>query len=142
MFYGAIGPSRVDPRTGEIIDADILFEHNIVANFGKNYRRLSGPRAALMDVDPNLKQLWLTDDERAQERALMALPYFKTRPYGLCAIDGCMELGAQFMRLSMLASGIVEAGGTVPEEFIGQAIAGRPPASPSRTPGDSSTDEG
>ena len=122
VYYGAIGPSRVDPRTGEIIDADILFEHNIVANFGKNYRRVSGPRAALMDVDPNLKQLWLTDDERAQERALMALPYFKSRPYGLCAVDGCMELGAQIMRLSMLAAGIVEAGGTVPEEFIGQAL--------------------
>ena len=24
--FGAIGPSRVDPRTGEIFDADILFE--------------------------------------------------------------------------------------------------------------------
>ena len=36
VSYGAIGPSRVDPRTGEIIDADILFEHNIVHNFGKN----------------------------------------------------------------------------------------------------------
>jgi hypothetical protein len=122
VSYGAIGPSRVDPRTGEIIDADILFEHNIVANFGKNYRRVSGPRAALMDVDPNLKQLWLTDDERAQEQALMALPYFKNRPYGMCAVDGCMELGAQIMRLSMLAAGVVEAGGTVPEEFIGQAL--------------------
>ncbi len=122
VLYGAIGPSRVDPRTGEIIDADILFEHNIVANFGKSYRRIAGPRAALMQVDGNLKQLWMTNDERAQEQAMFQLPYFKNHPYSLCAVDDCMELGSQFMRLSMMASDIVEAGGEVPLEFIGQAL--------------------
>lgn len=122
VSYGAIGPSRVDPRTGEIIDADILFEHQIVANFGKNYKRLSSPRAALMAIDPNLKQLWMTQDERAQEQAIMALPYFKMQPYAMCSVDCCMELGSQIMRLSMLASGAIEAGGAVPAEFVGQAL--------------------
>ena len=31
--YGAIGPSIVDPRTGEILDADLLFEANMVQGF-------------------------------------------------------------------------------------------------------------
>jgi len=122
VSYGAIGPSRVDPRTGEIIDADILFEHNIVANFGKSYRRVTGPRVALMQIDGNLKQLWMSADERAQEQALMKLPYFKMQPYAMCAVDQCFELGAEIMRLSMLASGIVEAGGTVPTEYLGNAL--------------------
>jgi Met-zincin/Domain of unknown function (DUF5117)/Domain of unknown function (DUF5118) len=122
VSYGAIGPSRVDPRTGEIIDADILFEHQMVANFGKGYRRLTGPRTALMSVDQRLKQLWMTDDERTQEQAIMQLPYFKTRPYAMCQVDDCVELGAQIMRLSMLASGIVEAGGVVPLEYVGNAL--------------------
>jgi hypothetical protein len=122
VSYGAIGPSRVDPRTGEIIDADILFEHAIVANFGKSYRRVAAPRPALMQVDPNLKQLWMSAEERAQEQAILQLPYFKTRPYALCAVDDCMELGAQIMRLSMLASGVVEAGGEVPIEYVGAAL--------------------
>jgi len=122
VSYGAIGPSRVDPRTGEIIDADILFEHNIVHNFGKSYRRLSGPRPALMGVDPNLKQLWMTEEERKAEEAMLALPYFKQRPYAMCTVDNCMELGAQMMRLSMLAAGVVEAGGEVPIEYIGEAL--------------------
>ncbi|HET6347851.1 MAG TPA: zinc-dependent metalloprotease [Candidatus Krumholzibacteria bacterium] len=122
VLYGAIGPSRVDPRTGEIIDADILFEHNIVAGFGKSYRRITGPQTALMMVDPNLKQLWMTPEEQAQEKALMSLPFFKTQPYAMCQVDECFELGAQIMRLSMLANGAVEAGGEVPLEYIGNAL--------------------
>jgi hypothetical protein len=120
--YGAIGPSRVDPRTGEIIDADILFEHTIVANFGKSYRRLTSPRTALMEVDPGLKNLWMSQAERDQENALMQLPYFKTQPYAMCQADQCLELGAEIMRLSMLASNQVEAGGVVPLEYVGNAL--------------------
>ncbi|HKW15579.1 MAG TPA: zinc-dependent metalloprotease [Candidatus Krumholzibacteria bacterium] len=122
VAYGAIGPSRVDPRTGEIIDADILFEHTIVANFGKNYRRLAEPRTALMQVDPGLKQLWMSQAERDQENALMQLPYFKMQPYAMCQADQCLELGAEVMRLSMLANNQIEAGGVVPLEYLGNAL--------------------
>jgi hypothetical protein len=122
VSYGAIGPSRVDPRTGEIIDADILFEHNIIASFGRSYRRLTSPRTALMQVDPNLKQIWMTADERAQEKALMELPFFKMKPYAMCHADQCLELGGEIMRLSMLASGAIDAGGTVPTEYLGNAL--------------------
>ncbi|HEX6791443.1 MAG TPA: zinc-dependent metalloprotease, partial [Candidatus Krumholzibacteria bacterium] len=122
VSYGAIGPSRVDPRTGEIIDADILFEHQIVANFGKSYRRLTSPRAALMQLDPNLKQLWMTPEEREKDDAFLNLPFFKTRPYMLCQADQCFELGGEIMRLSMLANGVMEAGGSVPIEYLGNAL--------------------
>ena len=120
--YGAIGPSRVDPRTGEIIDADILFEHNIVAGFGRSYRRLTSPRTALMQIDGNLKQLWMTEEERAKEEALFALPFFKQRPYALCQADQCLQMGAEIMRLSMLANGAIEAGQEVPTEYLGNAL--------------------
>lgn len=122
VSYGAIGPSRVDPRTGEIIDADILFEHNIIAGFGRSYRRLTSPRAALMQVDPNLKQIWMTEEERARENAVMELPFFKMKPYAMCHADQCLQLGAEVMRLSMLANGVMEAGGAVPIEYLGNAL--------------------
>ena len=122
VSYGAIGPSRVDPRTGEIIDADILFEHNIVHNFGKAWRRVSAPRAALMELDHNLKQLWMTPEERVKEEAMMSLPFFKNRPYMLCTVDDCMGLGGEMMRLSMLINGMIEAGQEVPMEYIGAAL--------------------
>jgi hypothetical protein len=122
VSYGAIGPSRVDPRTGEIIDADILFEHNIVHNFGKSWRRVSAPRAALMEQDQNLKHLWMTPEERAKEEAVFSLPYFKNRPWMFCTVDDCMGLGAEMMRLSMLINGMIEAGQEVPMEYIGAAL--------------------
>ena len=44
--YGAIGPSVVDPRTGEILDADILFEATLFNRFRNAWRTLIGPQTA------------------------------------------------------------------------------------------------
>lgn len=44
--YGAIGPSVVDPRTGEILDADILFEASLFTNFRNAWRTLVNPASA------------------------------------------------------------------------------------------------
>ena len=44
--YGAIGPSKVDPRTGEILDADILFEANLFRGFRNMWRSLVNPVTA------------------------------------------------------------------------------------------------
>ncbi len=45
--YGAIGPSVVDPRTGEILDADILFEASMFLGFRNAYRNLVNPLTAV-----------------------------------------------------------------------------------------------
>jgi hypothetical protein len=45
--YGAIGPSVVDPRTGEVLDADILFESTMFTGFRNAWRTLSRPQTAL-----------------------------------------------------------------------------------------------
>lgn len=44
--YGAIGPSVVDPRTGEILDGDILFEANMFMGFRNTWRNLVSPVSA------------------------------------------------------------------------------------------------
>ena len=44
--YGAIGPSKVDPRTGEILDADILFEANLFRGFRNTWRNVVNPVTA------------------------------------------------------------------------------------------------
>jgi hypothetical protein len=44
--YGAIGPSTVDPRTGETLDADILFEANMFMGFRNTWRNLVNPATA------------------------------------------------------------------------------------------------
>jgi hypothetical protein len=45
--YGAIGPSVVDPRTGEILDADILFEASMFLGFRNAFRNLVNPLTAV-----------------------------------------------------------------------------------------------
>jgi hypothetical protein len=44
--YSAIGPSKVDPRTGEILDADILFEANMFRGFRNTWRNMVNPVTA------------------------------------------------------------------------------------------------
>lgn len=44
--YGAIGPSVVDPRTGETLDADILFEATMFTNFRNAWRTIVRPATA------------------------------------------------------------------------------------------------
>jgi hypothetical protein len=44
--YGAIGPSTVDPRTGEILDADMLYEASMFSNYRNAWRNLVSPLTA------------------------------------------------------------------------------------------------
>ena len=44
--YGAIGPSTVDPRTAEILDADILFEASMFNGFRNTWREVMGTLSA------------------------------------------------------------------------------------------------
>ena len=48
--YGAIGPSIVDPRTGETLDADILMEAGMVMGFRNAWRTLIDPTAAIEEM--------------------------------------------------------------------------------------------
>ena len=45
--FGAIGPSIVDPRTGEILDADILIESGLILSYDTRMEALSRPAARL-----------------------------------------------------------------------------------------------
>ena len=45
--FAAVGPSIVDPRTGEILDADVLMESNLVMGYQRAWRTLLSPAARL-----------------------------------------------------------------------------------------------
>jgi hypothetical protein len=101
--FGAIGPSRVDPRTGEILDSDILFEASMLQNYANNYRRFAGP----------------------EEMARLALPHhhLENLPQGLELKDLCMagsalaDAGAM-QRIALLMDGSLPPGSPVPDEFM------------------------
>jgi hypothetical protein len=48
--YSAIGPSIVDPRSGEVLDADILLEGNMILSFRNAWRFQVSPAAAVEEM--------------------------------------------------------------------------------------------
>jgi hypothetical protein len=121
--YIAIGPSQVDPRTGEILNADILFEHQLAHSFGSAYKRYAGPRDALMAVDPGLKDLWLTEEEKAEEVNWDAIPMLRTRNRHRCDLMERMQLEGHFMRIAMLGREMLPAGSEMPDDYVNAAVA-------------------
>lgn len=104
--YGAIGPSVVDPRTGEILDADILFEANMLLGDKDEYREIVKPRTAIDEIfnvsDAELKRL---------SRGAEMQSFYS-------------EMNAQFDLVQGLltARGTIKPGEPVPKEFIDQAL--------------------
>ncbi len=105
-YYGAIGPSVVDPRTGEIMDADILFEASMLLGDKNTYRNLVEPRSAIDEVF-NVSE---------KELALMSKGV-KTKSF-------YSEMNAQFdlIHSFLLANGEIKVGDPVPKEFVDQAL--------------------
>jgi hypothetical protein len=104
--YGAIGPSMVDPRTGEVLDADILFDAVIMLGARNAWRRLVDPAAMveqLMDpagMDLGLSRLGFEHQSFATQLA--------------------MQLS--LVHSALLARGEIEPGDPVPVEFLGEFL--------------------
>jgi len=103
--YGAIGPSTVDPRTGEILDADQLYEANMFLNYRNTFENFVEPQNAINEI-------FNVSDE---EMELMKL--------GIKTESFFTEMGTQanLVRASLLAGGMLNPGDPMPDEFIDQA---------------------
>ncbi len=104
--YGAIGPSVVDPRTGEILDADMLFEANMVQNWKRFYRN---------NVDP--VQAFNEMFEMSEEEAIA----MRNGAEMASMVD---EINAQGMliRTALIARGEIAPGDPVPKDYVDQAM--------------------
>lgn len=54
----AIAPSRVDPRTGEVLDSDILFDESMVRYYLQEYDLFANSMPEAMDLSPRMRH-WL-----------------------------------------------------------------------------------
>jgi hypothetical protein len=105
--YSAIGPSVVDPRTGEILDANQLYEANMILGFRSGWRNLVEPQVALelalgmVDGDP----------ERGRE-ALESHAH----------TAGILSDQGTFLRALLAARGDIGPDAPLPEEYVGEAI--------------------
>ncbi len=103
--FGAIGPSRADPRSGEILDADILFESGFIQSFRNVYRRYAGPEAIAQGALPTIG----------------AWPSFLPQELRCDAQPGLADGGA-LLNASLLVEGLIPPGSPVPLDFVGKAI--------------------
>lgn len=103
--FGAIGPSRIDPRTGEIFDADILIEASWILGHKNTYRRWAGPETIEEALD-------------GMPRAELAKGFHRSAcRYGMGAFDN-----ANLVNVSMRLDGLLPPDQPVPDEFIGQSL--------------------
>lgn len=102
----AIGPSQIDPRTGEILNADVLVSSEFVSGFLNEYSRL-GPEA-------------FAEQFRSMNLLHEAMPEQLRRGVCMAESGASMQLGFQHAVLSAL--GAIEPGETLPEAYLGDAI--------------------
>jgi len=103
----AIGPSDVDPRTGEILNADILVAASWIQAFQGQYRRYSGPADQVRAV--------FREDSLLRADA-------SGRGVRLCTYAGGFEQFAPVLQASLVASGVIKPGQPVPREYVGEAL--------------------
>ncbi len=105
--FGAIGPSRVDPRTGEIFDSDILFEASMFQNYANSYRRFAGPEAIANSALPQSALADLPTD----------LPLDR-----LCMAGNALAEAGAMQHIALLMDGTLEPGSPVPDAFLRTAV--------------------
>jgi len=105
--YGAIGPSVVDPRTGETLDADMLYEANMFAGFRNTWRTLVNPLSAAQAFEQALGVGVYTHESERRE------------------IAGYAEMFASqggLLRTALIARGELGPDDPVPEAYVAEAV--------------------
>jgi hypothetical protein len=103
--FGAIGPSRIDPRTGEILDADILFEASMFQSYRNLYRRFAGPEDLAASILPSTMP------------SMPGLPADQRCDLGTASMDaGALE------RMSLLMGDQLPPGSPVPDAYLKPAV--------------------
>lgn len=104
--YSAIGPSLVDPRTGEVLDADILMEASMILGFRNAWRFQVSPAAAVEEM--------LT----AAPGELEALG----RGGELASLGAELASQGMLIRSLLAARGEIGPSDPVPMEYVEQAV--------------------
>ncbi len=106
----AMGPSRVDPRTGQILDADIIFDASFLDYWKQDYETLSDEDVA------RLRPNWTPFDDVQEGH-----PH--TRPHAghHCLYCNGMQHQMGFGAAALSVQGIAKKG-KLPEEFVHQGL--------------------
>jgi len=106
----AMGPSRVNPRTGQILDADIIFDASFLRYWSQDYETFS-PETA--------RRLMGYQDAASGAQSLFT-PSGKSQH--ICRLGRGMQQQMGFSAAVLMARGLASADGKLPQEFINQAL--------------------
>lgn len=109
----AMGPSRVDPRTGQIMDADIIFDAGFLNYWKQDYELFTDEDAARLH--PN----WMPLDAADHGGLLSPGRHIHT---AACRYGHQMQQQMGFAAALMTARGDLSADGKLPAEFIHQGL--------------------
>lgn len=118
----AMGPSRVNPLTGQILDADIIFDASFLQHWSTEWEFLGTPQVtALMGGEgTELSHL-------RHQASLLAKPGVEQAPHfhlpgAECSLCTGMKQQMAFAGALLYARGDAEATGKLPEAFVKQAL--------------------
>lgn len=108
----ALGPSRVDPRTGQILDADILFDASFLDTWKQKYETLTTETAR--QLTPNWSPLDDLQDALGPDR--------NSTLQSLCACGHQRQHDFGFASAVLMGRGAVGKPGELPHELVHQGI--------------------
>jgi hypothetical protein len=112
----AIGPSRVNPKTGEILDADILFDDSFLRYWKQEYEIMTPQTLADLFGHSTAK---LGDVNKLVEEAHHAM---EESSHCRCTYCRGMQHQMGFAASVLMARGATDEKGKLPEEFVHQAL--------------------
>lgn len=135
----AMGPSRANPFTGELLDADIVFDASMVRSWKQQYA-LSSDQSVSKDGSRDAeepisliraaRQGWGLSDPLDELRKANGMPGWDDRgdrrrwavEQGVCQCGPCMSHELGLATMAFETRGLLKPGEKVPEELIQQAI--------------------
>ncbi|MGQ0637372.1 MAG: zinc-dependent metalloprotease [Planctomycetaceae bacterium] len=110
----AMGPSRVNPMTGEILDADIIFDADFLTYWKQQYETFSAADVAALMGGPSEPGL--------SPFAKMLTPTHAHGPRESCAYCQGMQQQLGFAAAAFAVRGLAAPGKGLPDDFVAQGL--------------------
>ena len=106
----AMGPSRTNPQTGQILDADIIFDASFLRSWKSTYENFT----------PSSIGALLGDEVPVTRSRMLNIP--ASRRHNECRLTEGMQQQSGFAAAIFAAQGLTEKRGELPEEYLQQAL--------------------
>ena len=120
----AIGPSQTDPRTGEILNADVLISREFVRGWVRDWQEMAGPESMTgmqqLKSVPGGPEAGIFYAMQSEQRLRELLPPSIAQRVCIAALGKAHQMNVQFAMLAGM--GVLAPGQPVPESYIGDAL--------------------